>query len=227
MNEFFQSAISGTQSIGEAFGAMAQSIIGSLAQIGAELATSSLLNLLGLGRPQQTGGLGGAIAGMLGGDTSLPIFKDGGEVREAFAVPNFASGGNVDPLRTAITNAFKKEGNGAVLAVMHGGEQVLSDRQGEAQTYRFLEKHFGKNPLSKIPIPTFMNGGTVGAIETRLLSGLNTYQSPRLSLPENGDRRGMAAATTNTVTVNINDKESRFYRQSRTLARELADELRG
>jgi len=221
-----------------------------------------------------------------GGDveklTDVQTFKEGGMVEKLFSVPTFANGGKVDPLRTAIASAFKKEGRGAMLAVMHSGEHVLSDRQGEAQSYRVLEKHFGKNPLGKIPLPTFkyggvveklsnvqtfkeggevkeiatykdggmvkklstfipmyrdsgkipmptfMNGGPVGSVEARLLSGLNSTRMPSLSLPTENRRSPVTAGpVSNTVNVNINDRESRFYKQSRTLARELADELRG
>jgi hypothetical protein len=151
------------------------------------------------------------------------MFKYGWEVED---IPTYKDGGKVDPLRTAIASAFKKEGSGAMLGVFHSGEHVLSDRTGEAQSYRILEQQFGKNPLSNLPM--FMNGGPVGSVESRLLSGLNSTRMPSISLPTENRRSPVTAGpVSNTVNVNINDKNSRFFKQPKTLARHLVEELRG
>jgi hypothetical protein len=67
-----------------------------------------------------------------------------------------------------------------------------------------------------------------GAVADNLLSNFVSVR-PQVYLPAPVMATGQSNTTTtsNTLTVNINDKNSRFYTQSRTLARDLADKLRG
>ena len=101
------------------------------------------------------------------------LFKDGG------TVPNYDEGVTIVPipisdrfqeLSAPIRNAFRREGSGGRLAAFTSGEEILSIKTGEAGRYQGLKRELGVNPLEKIFVGNFLDGGS---IEANLLAGLD------------------------------------------------------
>lgn len=102
--------------------------------------------------------------------------------------------------------------------IVHAGEYVLNQTTTQRLGTKLLDR------LNTGQLSGYFAGGLV--TENLLLQGLGS-NLPNISLPNSPAMATVPVSTTNTVTVNINDQNSRFYTQSRTLARELAEKLRG
>jgi hypothetical protein len=138
------------------------------------------------------------ISGLAGGFTGATL-----------PLPGFAKGG------------FTGEGGKYEPAgIVHAGEFVMPQEAVKALGVPFLEGL--KNGL-----PGYANGGFVMPTSGDLLRQLNTVQSPRVnvSMPAPMVSTVAAGPSQTNLTVNINDKNSRFYQQPRTLARDLVREI--
>ncbi|MEG3437702.1 tape measure protein [Pannus brasiliensis CCIBt3594] len=195
---FIEDVLTGTKSIGDAFADMAKSVLGSIAQIAARIAVTSLFRSIGLN------------------------FAEGG------TVANFAEGGPVKSERNSvlpfrgIQEALRKEGPRGVLAVFTPGEEILSLRSGEAQRYQKLKAIFGKDPLKRIP--NFADGGTVS---DNLLASLGPGSIAPSRLPiDFAASRSPSGYSEKSVTVNnyISTPDlGGFQRSERTIGRLAAE----
>jgi hypothetical protein len=116
---------------------------------------------------------GGNLLGDLFG--SIGIFKDGGTVGcETYPTQSFSQGGvagrNVAGYDSrAIDAALKAEGGsgaGAMLAVVHRGEPVLSDRTGDAQLFNSMmdSGEWADRKSGSKNVPHYLNGNVGQAI---------------------------------------------------------------
>lgn len=125
LKTFLGDILSGTQSIGDAFRKMISSILSSVSQLLAQQLFRSLF--------------GGIFPGLAGGGT-VGNYSGGGTVRN-YAPGGEVASGNFDTMRALagpIGRALRTEGPNSVLAALTPGEEVLSQRNGEAQLYRRL-----------------------------------------------------------------------------------------
>jgi hypothetical protein len=105
---------------------------------------------------------------------SIGNFKDGGKITKIPNVETFAKGGAVKNklesminLSMGISKAMKKEGANALPIVVSLNEQVLSQKNGDADFYRYLEKSGEWESLKtdykyNRSIPNYLNGGSMG-----------------------------------------------------------------
>jgi GH24 family phage-related lysozyme (muramidase) len=136
---FFTDIITGSKSAGEAF----QDLIGNIANQLAQLAVNQLISGLfgggggipGMGKANG----GGLLGGLLG-------FYQGG------IVPNYATGGSVGAIASALQRERSASGRNPVLAALTPGEMVLTVEQAK----RFQELRLDK-------VLNFANGGVVGS----------------------------------------------------------------
>lgn len=150
----FQDMILGGKTLGEMF----NNLIGSVAQLLAQLAARALVKTL-----------------------FGSIFNEGGTVN-TFAygrqVKNYAAGGDVTALGLSIAAAMKREGPLAVPIVASIGEEVLSTRNGDAQFYRALKQ---RGAWGDMKINNFAQGGTVNPA-TSVTSMSSTRNSSNLMI---------------------------------------------
>jgi TP901 family phage tail tape measure protein len=135
---FFTDVFSGTKSVGEAFQAMAKSILASIGQIAAQMLTQSIFKgLSGL----FGGGGGRFLGGLFGGG-------GGGSGFSFTSLPSFHSGGHTGS-------------GGEFLALLQGNEFVLNPT---ATNFFGAENLNRMNSLSPLPIstPTARNGSSGG-----------------------------------------------------------------
>ena len=107
----------------------------------------------------------------------VSLFKDGGTVKDkipsSFSIPVFKDGGTVsenqkqiDSLLTlgqSIAEAMRLEGSGAIPIVAHEGEELVSNKNGDAEFYRRLKKSGTLDRLKRHnTIENYKDGGTVG-----------------------------------------------------------------
>ena len=80
--------------------------------------------------------------------------------------------------------------------------------------------------LKNSGLPGYANGGLV-TDSSMLLSALNTSYSPTINIPASAPIAAtQSVGNSNTaITVNINDKNSKFFTQPSTLARKIVDEI--
>jgi tape measure domain-containing protein len=176
--------------LGNAMGSLQGIFPGLLDGFGGLLSTlpQLLSSLLSSG----SGGGGGILGGLLGGGastgfsfTSLLGFANGGT-----AIPNFANGTIKDALATEAAQSGKRP----FLAALHEGEEVMSTKNGDADTIRRL-KNSGAWSLIKQNKGNFAEGGTVtsagaylsstGSIRNQTSNNLNS--SATFVLPANAD----------------------------------------
>jgi lambda family phage tail tape measure protein len=203
-NSFTDALISGDN----ALQAFTNALLKSVSDIGSQLMQQGMQGLM-----QNIFGKSGAIGGLFGGGGN-PVASVGsilpGMITPFMGPKLFADGGYTG-------DGGKYEAKG----IVHGGEFVIN----KAATRKIgLPALMTANTLGQLP--GYATGGYVGSVESRLLSGLNSTRMPSTLPSENRRSPVTAGPVSNTVNVNINDRESRFFKQSRTLAREIADELR-
>ncbi|MBN3945923.1 MAG: hypothetical protein HWQ38_05310 [Nostoc sp. NMS7] len=137
---FFTDIITGSKSAGDAF----KDLIGNIANQLAQLAVNQLISgIFGGGGGGALGG-GGGGGGFLGG---LLGFNQGG------MVPNYASGGSVGAIASALQRERAASGRTPLLAALTPGEMVLTVKQA---------KRFQELKLEKVL--NFNNGGVVGGV---------------------------------------------------------------
>ena len=104
--------------------------------------------------------------------------------------------------------------------IVHAGEYVMPQESVKKIGLPFLEG------LKNSGLPGYANGGLV-TDSSMLLSALNTSYSPTINLPASAPIAApQSVGNSNTaITVNINDKNSKFFTQPSTLARHLVTEL--
>lgn len=183
---FFESAQTGFKDLGQVGLGVLKSILNQLNQMIVKwLVMKMVMAIAG-------GGGGAAASGFSGKTAQLPSFGGGstfgagatfgldssiGSFNSGGPIGNYARGGPVDPtqhtdspttLGLSVMAAMKKEGHGARAIVAHDGEQILTDRNGDAQFFRFLERT-GKwqklklnRPQRNYDVSHFNNGGPVG-----------------------------------------------------------------
>jgi TP901 family phage tail tape measure protein len=175
---FFTDVLTGTKTMAEAFKGLIDNLLSKLAELAVNSIFGSLFgggggggigSLFGGGGG---GGGGGLLSGLFGG-----FARDGGMLTSGGLIPNFAGGGLVD----SIQSAMGKEGEGARLIVAKTGERILTRDQAKLfDQYKMLEL------LKPGGIPRFSDGGMVGG-------------SPSLAAPQ----LSKAAGGGSTVTVNV------------------------
>jgi tape measure domain-containing protein len=104
--------------------------------------------------------------------------------------------------------------------IVHAGEYVLPQESVKKIGLPFLEG------LKNSGLPGYANGGLV-TDSSMLLSALNTSYSPTINIPASAPIAAtQSVGNSNTaITVNINDKNSKFFTQPSTLARKIVDEI--
>lgn len=132
---------------------------------------------------------------------------------------NFAKGIDAVMGRERAESGGKKP----LLAVVHEGEAILSTLNGDAQKFQALKKI---GAWDQLQIPNFAKGA-LSVDSAKLLSSLNTSYSPTINLPASAPiAASQSVGNSNTsLTVNINDKNSKYFTQPSTLARHLVTEL--
>jgi hypothetical protein len=117
----------------------------------------------------------------------IPNFADGGTIGQKIPkVDNFLNGGKAKNklesmvnLSLGISKAMKKEGANALPIVVSLNEQILSQKNGDADFFRYLEKSgeweslksdykYNKN------IPNYLNGGSIGNPTTNNMNRSNS-----------------------------------------------------
>ena len=185
----------------------------------------------------------GGVIGLFGG-SGIGIFRDGGEVGQfrgggAVEVNNFARTGRVAALASnsnpsvglqaaalgiGIQRAMKAEGRGAVPIVAHRGEQVLSDRNGDAQLFRALMRNGSWRAL-KQEIPNFAEGGAVGTVPNstslnpQILTGPRQLSETRPMVMQNitiqaNDPNAFRATQTQIMEESRRESERAFNRNT-------------
>jgi peptidoglycan/xylan/chitin deacetylase (PgdA/CDA1 family) len=209
--KFFQDTITGTQSVSDAFKAMAQSVLSTVSDLAAQMATVELFKLLGM--PTKGGDslpsigslfgnlFGGGNSGDRGGNApSLGSFSAENASNSFNPISGFSgllSGllGFADGGFTGVGGKYEPKG------IVHGNEFVLNS---------FATRNLGVDLLEKVN---------------------STGKLPTLAMPANfavdtsaNNAKGQAG---NTITINNNYPEAsqRFLTQSRTLAREQAEAI--
>jgi hypothetical protein len=127
---------------------------------------------------------------MTGGEVKpemIPNFKEGGSIGQKIPkLDTFAKGGSVKNklesmvnLSLGISKAMKKEGANALPIVVSLNEQVLSQKNGDADFYRYLEKSGEWESLKtdykyNRNIPNYLNGGSIGNPTTNTMNKSNS-----------------------------------------------------
>ena len=224
-SNLFTESIDGTKSLGEAFTAFGRSVLGTFAQIFAQMAAQRLV--------QATGGMFGGFGfgGMFSGGGTVGNYALGGTVKDevpplglAIAnhtsggiIKNFALGGLAEPLSMGfgIMNAMRREGIGAVPIVASAGEEVLSTRNSDAQFYRALKRSNAWDEMKQSHVQNFNVGGTVGA----------THMQPT---PQYRAGQRVTPASANvTVNMTISTPDANSFRRSESqMARDFAFKAR-
>jgi tape measure domain-containing protein len=162
-------------SLSETLNNFARSILKMFADLSAKfLAQSAASGLFSMFSPQQQGnpnqgsifsnvlstfgGGGGFIGDAL---TGVLTAKDGATVEED-DIPNYDKGGSIWGLGSSVAKAMKKEGTGAVPIVAHRGEEVLSDKNNDAELFRALQRSGKWGELKDRGVNNYELGGTVG-----------------------------------------------------------------
>ncbi len=172
--QFLTDTLTFTGDIGDAFENMAQSVLGTIANMMAQIAVTELFKLLGIG-----------VAGMPG--AGMPSIG---------SLFGFAGGGYTG-------NGGKYEPAGLV----HRGEFVVNSEATRNIGVNLLNQLNATGRLPAIALPVDIGRG-------------DRFDDFAESLTAQIGSMGNKSAT-----ININDKNSRFYTQTRTLARDLAQEL--
>jgi tape measure domain-containing protein len=208
-------------SLSETLNNFARSVLKMFADLSAKfLAQSAANGLFSMFAPQQQGNpnQGGIFSNVLStfgggggfiGDalTGVLTAKDGATVN----VPNYDEGGSIWGLGSSVAKAMKKEGTGAVPIVAHRGEEVLSDKNNDAQFFRTLQRSGEWGELKDRGVNNYELGGTVGK------------RSNNSSLDGNGSdtiNRGKGSVTVNQ-RFDIKAKDPNSLRKS---ARQLQTE---
>jgi hypothetical protein len=155
LSTFFENVLSGTQSLSDAFGNMARSILQTVSQLAAQLATVELFKMLGLSTEGLSGankGGGGGFLGMLGG-----LF--GG-------IFGFASGGY-----TGTGGRYEPAG------IVHRGEFVLNAAATRNLGPALLASvnQTGRLPVLTMAMESGPGGGSSGGMNVTIQ---NVYNNP-------------------------------------------------
>jgi len=169
LDNLFKGLTSFSGSIQDLLANFVNSIVGSITSALSKLASDSLLkSLLGLGgggggiADLFGGGIGGGAAADLLGGLGLFTFANGGTVPTA---ANGLSVGSAYSMGSSVLKAMQTEGMGAIPIVAHSGEEVLTDRNGDAQFFRELSKTGKWQSLKQnkgLSVGNFDAGGIVG-----------------------------------------------------------------
>lgn len=193
---FFTDILTGAKSADEAFADLGKSILNTIAQIASQMLVQQLFGgMFGggmgggfLGGLFGGGGMGGGGGfGLSTGIFSLLGLREGGLVAHAPAygyIPNFAEGGPVG-MMGAIDAAMKREGHGAMLAVVNKDEYVLTAQE----TNKFFAMGLDKLLASQSGhVPNFAQGGPVSgaAPSSAPVLGSQTNLSMTLNLGGEG-----------------------------------------
>jgi tape measure domain-containing protein len=130
---------------------------------------SNVLSTFGGGTNPNQGGIFSNVLSTFGGGggfigdalTSVLTAKDGATVEED-DVPNYDKSGSIWGLGSSVAKAMKKEGTGAVPIVAHRGEEVLSDKNNDAELFRALQRSGEWGELKDRGVNNYELGGTVG-----------------------------------------------------------------
>ena len=130
---------------------------------------SNVLSTFGGGTNPNQGGIFSDVLSTFGGGggfigdalTGVLTAKDGATVEED-DVPNYDKGGSIWGLGSSVAKAMKKEGTGAVPIVAHRGEEVLSDKNNDAELFRALQRSGEWGELKDRGVNNYELGGTVG-----------------------------------------------------------------
>jgi hypothetical protein len=127
---------------------------------------------------------------MAGGEIKpkdIPNFKEGGVIGQKIPkIDNFINGGKAKDklssmvnLSLGISKAMKKEGANALPIVVSLNEQILSQKNGDADFFRYLEKSGEWESLKSDykynrNIPNYLNGGSIGNPTTNNMNRSNS-----------------------------------------------------
>lgn len=229
-SSMFTDVVKGTKSIGDVLLQFLDSVASFFANLAAQMVTNQVMGWFKQLGMFAVGAVGGAIGGGIGlsGGGSMDLgglsagtaatdfvsansysiasginiagMYNGGEVEK---IANFADGGLVG----GIYKAMQKEGFGAVPIVAHIGEQVLTDRNGDAQLFRQLEANGEWNRIKQDfkyngnNIRNFSYGGTVGNVNT-----------PTMRTPQ-----GNSQGAVYNYAINVTTKDADSFRKSKSL----------
>jgi hypothetical protein len=127
---------------------------------------------------------------MAGGEIkpdNIPNFKESGVIGQKMPkIDNFMNGGKAKNklesmvnLSLGISKAMKKEGANALPIVVSLNEQILSQKNGDADFFRYLEKSGEWESLKSDykynrNIPNYLNGGSIGNPSTNNMNRTNS-----------------------------------------------------
>ena len=152
---------------------------------------------------------GNLLGGIFGGGGQVQALRGGGMVE------NFASGGNslltasdISPfslmLGDAVSKAMMAEGTNAVPIVVERGEQILSQRNGDAQLFRQLQRNGIWRELKRnSQASNFASGGEVGQTI-----------NPVMDLGSTANNRRASKTVNFTQNFNINTPDPNSFRAS-------------
>lgn len=234
MQGIVDSGSQGFKNLGDVALQSLKSILAMLSQIFIKMAVMKIFGAIGggakggfqVGSGSGFGATGGSFtspnlgSGFSGATTALK-FNDGGEVpnfiknfNDGGIVPkdiqNFATGGEIFGLGASVYKAMLKEGTGAVPIVAHAGEQVLTDKNGDAQLWRALQRD---GRWDEMKTQNFDMGGIVsgGGASSSYSSG-------------SGSRRGNVTQPINVHnTWNISTPDADSFRKSQSQQLEEAE----
>lgn len=208
LGTFFENVVGGTKTLSDAFKDMAKSILTTVSQMAAQLATVELFKLFGLSTQGLSGsqlpGIGSLFGGLFGGGGNSGGV---GSILSTFASGNAASAFNPSNGFSGILNAAFGFADGGYTGDGHKYQPKGIVHAGEFVLHREATRSIGPDLLAQIN-------------NTRSLPTLTLPVETRSSMPPDYGRGG-----DRSITVNINDKNSRYFTQPQTLARDLVQEM--
>lgn len=219
----FQDLTNGTKTLGQAFQDFGRNVLQMIAKILLQLAAMRIAKAITGGLFGGAGGGGGLLGGLFrfadGGE--VPHFDKGGPVidvpYQVMEVQHLANGGMAESLGFAVMAAMQKEGANAVPAVLHTGEQVLTDKNGDAQFYRALEKSGRWMELKKSGVQNYDQGGIVGSAMARQSGGGGS---------SGGRGRGSTSVTVNNQNTYVVSDVNDLRRSEKQRQRDSAENTR-
>lgn len=216
----FQDLTNGTKTMGQAFMDFGRNVLQMIAKILLQLAAmriaKAIVNAISPGG-------GGGIASFLGfaNGGEVPRFDKGGPVidvpYQVMEVQHLANGGMAESLGFAVMAAMQKEGPGATPIVAHAGEHILTDRNGDAQFYRALERSGKWMELKRNGVDNFASGGLVGSAMSRQSGGGGS---------SGGRNRGSTTVNVNNSNTYVVSDVNDLKRSERQRQRDSANDTR-
>lgn len=223
-SSLFTDVIRGTKTITDVLNEFLTQVANFFANLAAQVITNQamgwfkqlgLFAIGGLGGSNVAGSIGSNIgnsastflggANMIASGVTIQGFDDGGTVQR---MASLAKDGEILNLGLAVSKALAEEGAGGIPIVAHLGEQILTDRNGDAQLFRQLQQN-GEWDRIKYNfkyqgdfIPNYKDGGPVGKIAT-----------PMKNTPQRNNPQGVVY----NYAINVTTKDADSFRKSKSL----------